>query len=472
MSKSARLALRLALAFSLIAVPTAGLLAFVTVDHAWSRWLAWVAVIATLLGPLGLGVLVENAALRLKREVRAELLAAAFYPVISAVVLVLTLGVYAPVTARALDGMSNRYGWARGVWGRAGEWLARRLDPSLPPHPTPSSSPSSSASASAAPTSTGVAPGMHAGGDSRPVGTPRTPQSGTAPPSSMPAPDGRFSSFSLYYDDAHPQGVEYTEAIPPGCGEPPSDLSDLAAQHSDKSLRKTAKALTERRYPDGLAFLEVQDDRALGTWFMGTETVADVASGLPTALHEGCHMWGFKHFDLGRVTYRLTADRVLTTKRLKNFDRSAILTRHVDQASDTYTKVYLVGKSGAQGFNLLLDEYNAYAHSLVAQYCVRDLLSPGTRVSARDGILTMMYYVETYLQIAREEHPKDYEAILADPGHRRMILAVWARAELWLRRSTGIGALGISDASIADWVYAPERIAEIARVRDAEVGKR
>ena len=79
----------------------------------------------------------------------------------------------------------------------------------------------------------------------------------------------------------------------------------------------------------------------------------------------------------------------------------------------------------------------------------------------------MMYYVETYLAIAREEHAADYAAILADPAHRTLILTIWDRAELWLRRSADVHALGISDATIKGWVYDPARLAEISRVRDA-----
>jgi hypothetical protein len=79
-----------------------------------------------------------------------------------------------------------------------------------------------------------------------------------------------------------------------------------------------------------------------------------------------------------------------------------------------------------------------------------------------------MYYVETYLEIARARHPRDYEAIRGDAGHRKVILTVWDRAELWLRRSAEVPALGVADERIAGWVYEPARLAEIARVREAD----
>jgi hypothetical protein len=123
-----------------------------------------------------------------------------------------------------------------------------------------------------------------------------------------------------------------------------------------------------------------------------------------------------------------------------------------------------MGQSGAQGFNTLLDEYVAYTHSLASRYCTRDALPRGTRVSARDGILALMFYVGTYLRIAREEHPDDYAEILAAPEHKRLILTVWARAEFLLRTASD-PSLGISDAMYRGWAYAPENVAEIDRLR-------
>lgn len=104
--------------------------------------------------------------------------------------------------------------------------------------------------------------------------------------------------------------------------------------------------------------------------------------------------------------------------------------------------------------------------------CTRDRLPANQRVSARDGILTMMYYVETYLWLARTAHPRDYQAIIADAGYRRMITSVWDRAEHWLRKSAELPALGIDDARIESWVYAPERLAEVAKVRAVDAKER
>ncbi len=98
------------------------------------------------------------------------------------------------------------------------------------------------------------------------------------------------------------------------------------------------------------------------------------------------------------------------------------------------------------------------------KYCTRDSLGAGTRTSARDGILTMMYYVELYLKKARTDHPTDYTAIVGDPEHVRLIRTVWQRAEFWLNVTASIPSLGLRDATIRTWTYAPENVMEIERL--------
>lgn len=292
-----------------------------------------------------------------------------------------------------------------------------------------------------------------------------SPDAGPDAAQAAETPDATPSPTEPESNDFTFGSASYTEDDCP----PLEDLSALAAAHVPGGTRATAEALARARYPIGLPFLQAQTDAMLAAWYTkAPDSLEGVASRFDVAVHEGSHVWVSKRFDPATETYPVRTDLSIVTKRLHNFDRSAIALRHVDAATDPYAKIYLSGASGAQGFNTLLDEYNAYTHTLAARLCTRDLMASGTRVSARDGILTMMYYVETYLAIAREEHPADYAAILADSGHRRLILTVWDRAELWLRRSAEFHALGIDDARIKTWVYDPTRLAELTRVRDAE----
>jgi hypothetical protein len=300
---------------------------------------------------------------------------------------------------------------------------------------------------------------------SDPVPVPPTP---TAPPAPSTAP----VPIPKERDEAPPAARRFSagDASYVEPGDPCATLADVAdveASYDPAAPRRAAEELARRRYPSGLPFLQAQDDKTLGVWLRGAPpTFAGLVQRFDPLVHEGSHIWGAKRFAMATVSYSVRADLTIETKRLKNFDRSEVLTAHPDAAGDHYASTYLTGASGAQGFNTLLDEYNAYTHSLASRVCTRDLLG-ASHVSARDGVLAMMFFVETYLRLARERHPADYEAILKDPGHRRLILTVWDRAEHWLRKSEPFASLGVNDARYEGLAYAPERLAEIARVRDA-----
>jgi hypothetical protein len=255
----------------------------------------------------------------------------------------------------------------------------------------------------------------------------------------------------------------YTEPV---CAEPLASLADLAMayQNTPEGLRAACQGIADRRYPIGRAFVDFQNDMQLQAWNQRRNTFNDVLSNFEVTVHEGQHLWDIR-MTSGSWPYRLRDDLVIRTRVLRNFNRSEILRVHTDPASDTYARVYLMGSSGMQGFNTLLDEYTAYVHSLASRYCTRDGLSPSVRISSRDGILTLMYYVELYLRLARTEHPEDYQAILADPEHRRLILTNWDRAEFWLRLSQPFPQLGLRDTMIRAWTYNPENLMEIERLR-------
>ncbi len=249
------------------------------------------------------------------------------------------------------------------------------------------------------------------------------------------------------------------------CGDM-ADLSDLEAGYNGTNLRVTLQGISQRRYPPALGLIEAQTDAELNRWFTGSMgSFRAVMDRYEVAVHEGAHIWGFDRFSFDSYSYRVVDDGlIIETAFLDNFDRSEILSRHPDASGDFYASTYLEGASGAQGFNTLLDEYNAYTHSLASRHCTRDYLG-GASTSARDGILTFMWYVETYLKIAREEHTADYRAIQNDPAHVEMILTVWDRAEYWLEVTADEPGLGIDDDALKARVYEADNLDEIERLR-------
>jgi hypothetical protein len=249
------------------------------------------------------------------------------------------------------------------------------------------------------------------------------------------------------------------------CGTDLADLSAVEAAHDPGRLRESVLGISAVRYPPAVAFVDAQTDAELARWFFsGTQTLDQVLEGYEVAVHEGCHIWGFDAFGAGGYSYRIVDDDfIVDTPFLQNFDRSEVLGRHPYAAQDFYADTYLTGASGAQGFNTVLDEFNAYTHSLVSRYCTRDSIQGAT--SARDGIRTFQLYVELYLKIAREEHPADYAAITGDPATVEVVLAVWDRAEYWLAITASSPELGIDDAFIEGFVSEPENLDEIDRLR-------
>lgn len=433
--------LRWALGITYLFVVAAGaFLAFVVVEHAAGRVPAFVALVTFFCVPIGAAVLVEKAAAKLRRELHAENLAAWLLPFWSAgFVTLLCVSARGP-TGDALLAVPERHEWASGWLGEPIRRLGLVLSPRIAP---PSARPPAAADG------TPSAPRP-------PSDAPSPESSGPAPSATPPRPPAR---------DRFASGDRSYQEDVAGC-EPLAPIDAVQSAHVPGATRATAEALAKARYPVGLPFLQVQDDKQLLVWFTrAPETFDGVASRFDAAVHEGAHLWGIKRFNPSTQTYPVRDGLAIVARRMKSFPWREILTRHVDVAADTYAKTYLEGPSGEQGVNTLLDEYDAYAHSLAARYCTRDLLSPGSRVSARDGMLTMMYYLETYLAIARTAHPADHAAILADAGQRRVIVTVWDRAEHWLRKSASIPSLGIHDDVIEGWVYDPERLAEVARVR-------
>jgi hypothetical protein len=402
------------LVVSCVAMAMGAAIVFVVCDVVHGA-LAWAAATAALVAvPLGIGALARRVALRFGRVVsapRAAWRAAAPSATLSALLLCVLARDF---SASALTSVPARYPGA-GVLGDAAEWLGRGLGAPHDPH------------RSATPWS----PGHARRGGSR-----------------------RFDAGDATYRE-------------PGCDALPN-VSDLASSYRPDALRATVELLAARRYPDGFEFVRAQDDRQLAIWFTGAASTFDeMVSRFDAAVHEGSHIWGAKRFNGRTQSYSVRKDLTIEARLLQNFHRSEILTQHVDRASDSFAKTYLLGASGAQGFNTLLDEYNAYAHGLAARTCTRDRMPSGMRVSARDGMLTMMYYVGVYLRIARTKHAADHDQIMKDPGHRRLILTVWDRAEFWLRKSANVPGLGIRDDRIAEWAYAADNLAEIARVRAA-----
>lgn len=277
-------------------------------------------------------------------------------------------------------------------------------------------------------------------------------------------------------------------------------LPDIDADISDLSFTGDVGAYVDavlaRRYPAGaLAVTGGRMNRDFGmdcdVLFAGSpSSAADVMSRLNTIVHECGHLHDLG-LSMGTTNiYVLTSERRLTCERGDSdarggdtFARSRItgdeysaLRPPCDGTStpgcDSYADVYLDGnpddgtfEGGDQGFNLLFEETVQYVNSLATEWAIVDQMAPGRRTSARDGILTFLWYVERYLRMARLEYPEAYTRI-TDSCWRDAILTVWGRAWFYLEQTDGIAALAIDNDALFALVTAPELLEEIDRLRD------
>ena len=310
-------------------------------------------------------------------------------------------------------------------------------------------------------------PGFDGGADSGPSGADAGPGFDAGPPSDL-------------VDPACTDGM-YTETLP----NPTADISDITF---DGDIGGFIDAILDRRYPVGAAL--VRGGRMYRNFgedcdllFAGTPSSGDdIHQRLNTIVHECGHLYDFflssgasdSYFITGDLT--LTCERGDTTARGGDTFERALLTSDSYQPArppgsgrgfDSYADVYLIGDGSEQGFNVLFEEAVQYVNSLATEYAFADQMSPGQSTSARDGILTFVWYVTRYLKIAREEYPSAYERI-TNACWRDAILQWWGRAWLYLEATEGMPSLGIDDEALYDLATDPVLLSEIQRLRELD----
>lgn len=287
----------------------------------------------------------------------------------------------------------------------------------------------------------------------------------------------------------------YSETLPAAS----ASVSDLVSGYAG-DYQTFVDAVLTRRYPIGANI--VRNGR-MSTAIMGdcveiflggrTGTASDVFGGLGTVVHECGHLYDLGLVSFGSSAYVINDELTITCSMGDTTDRGGqtfarSLMNGDDRAADRppcggaggpgcdgYADVYLDGDpfdgtfdGGDQGFNSVMEEATQYVNSLATAYAYADQMSPGLRTSAKDGILTFLWYIERYLRLARLEHPASYEFIAGDPCWRQIILTVWGRAWLYLELTRATSSLGLEDAALFGLVEDPELVSEIQRIRDRE----
>lgn len=276
---------------------------------------------------------------------------------------------------------------------------------------------------------------------------------------------------------------QYSEQLP----DDGAAIGDLVSGYQASEYRAFIDAALERRYPFGAALVRgasqsgAFDCVAAFTSASDRGSASALARQLSTVVHECGHVYDL-NFGSFSTDHYLVADDLsftcqqgdTTTRGGETFARSLLNgDAHASMhPADFYRDVYLDGDpndgnfdGGDQGFNSVLEEATQYVNSLATDWAFRDFLG-GFSISSRDGILTFLWYIERYLQLARTSYPAAYARLSEDPCWRTAILTVWGRAWLYLDLTADIPQLGLDDDLLEQLVVMPELLEEIDRLRD------
>lgn len=293
-----------------------------------------------------------------------------------------------------------------------------------------------------------------------------------------PTPTATASPNLIGTATDEPSATPTTAATPtatprPGYSEPLTDrpsLDDLRTGYSAARWYETMLEVLRRRYPTGHHIVtQLDDSKGKATlWTSGrTGTFDDLVRSMELAVHEMNHQLGFQEGFIPTIGkkyfYEVRADLTVTVDVVPTYARSEIAQFITGPLENQYKSTYLTGQSGTQGFFNLLDEFNAYTHSMFTGYGLHDLFPPNQRVSHRDGLVTMMLYVELYLRQARTKHPADYAAMRADPAVRALVKLLWDRANFILDETEDIRGLALNAAAVEAEMRKAELWGEIER---------
>lgn len=262
-----------------------------------------------------------------------------------------------------------------------------------------------------------------------------------------------------------------TPTPPKGYHEPLTDrpsLDDLASGYTQARWYETMLEVLRRRYPTGHHIVtSLQDSKGKATtWTSGqTATFMDLVGALETTVHEMNHELGFQEGFIPtigkRYFYEVRDDLRVTVDVVPTFNRSEIAPYVTGPLDNQYKSIYLTGQSGQQGFYTLLDEFNAYTHSLFTGYGTYDLYPASRHISNRDGLVTFMMYTEFYLRHARTKHPADYKALRARAETKDLVRLLWDRANFILDTTADIPSLALRAEVIEAEMRKADMLAEV-----------
>jgi hypothetical protein len=210
---------------------------------------------------------------------------------------------------------------------------------------------------------------------------------------------------------------------------PKVPIDDLVTAHASGKWLSTSLEVTKRRYPTGHFILDTEKSDPQLAGFAEPGRFDSLMESLMTMCHEETHGYDYEHAKPSRHTYLLRDDLIIDVPKLSTFPRSEVLTYIVDDSTSLYDGTYLEGSMGTYDFADMNDELNAYVNGLACITAVAERIDGG--ISARDGAIAHILYLQLYLKRARLAHASTYASIKADANWQKFVRFSWARVHFW-----------------------------------------
>ena len=274
------------------------------------------------------------------------------------------------------------------------------------------------------------------------------PPSDDAPPPPPPPSDTGAPPFDAGPppDTARPDGC-YTEVYSPTVS-----ITDLVSSFSGGNWLDTSLQVTKRRYPTGNFILETEKGDPQLAGFKDSSSFDALMESLMTMCHEETHGYDYEHSSAGKHAYVMRTDLVISVPIGSTFPRSEVLTYITDDSTSLYDDTYLKGSMGTYDFADMNDELNAYTNGLACLTAVQEHEKGG--ISARDGAVAHILYLQLYLKRARTAHASVYSTLKADGDWQKYVKYAWARVFFWDGKAKAFPALTIGADRI--WTHVKE----------------
>ena len=262
-------------------------------------------------------------------------------------------------------------------------------------------------------------------------------------------------------DDAGPTGGCYRETYHPTVA-----LDDLVSAYSSAKWLETSLEVLARRYPSGHFILDTEKADPQLPGFAATGSFDALMESLMTMCHEETHGYDYEHAGAGDHAYTMGDGMIVHVPVGKTFPRSEVLALITDGSTSLYDDTYLKGSMGSYDFADMNDELNAYTNGLACLTTVQEHETSG--ISARDGSVAHILYLQLYLRIARASHPDVYSFLQGDPSWMKFVKYAWAREFFWDAQAKPYPSLSIGADAIWAHVNEAANLDEIRRFTGRE----